>query len=265
MKKLFYLIFFLNGFLIGQVDDSLAVLKEQFDSFKYSEAIKTSGSILQQRDSLNTDVLINVLRMKAVSHYTLADDELAEKTFKEILQVDSTFSFDPSKTSPKIIDFFASVKKNYLQQQKEIKEPERIIVRDTVFVPQIITKESSANFKSTAVRSLIFPGWGHLYAGEKLKGFILGGAALTALGSFIYFSIDASRKEEEYLKEKNLELINFKYNNYNTSYQFKNYSLAALAVVWLYAQMDIFIFDSESAKNLSISINKEYLNFRLSF
>lgn len=267
MIKNILLISLLTITLFPQEKDSLLILKEQYDSFQYSEVIKTANIMLERKENLKEHELIDIYRMKGISHYTLAEDEPASISFKEILKIDSSFNFDPAKVSPKIISFYAGVKEEYRKELLQ-REPERIIIRDTVFVPQPIPSHSADEFKTSVVRSLALPGWGHIYNNQSAKGWILASAAIASFGSFIFFAVDANEKEKIYLNEKNLDLITTKYDEYNFSYKMKNISLLTFAAVWLYSQVDLLFISSPDdfiQTSVTASSNRAFFNITFSF
>lgn len=231
-----------------QESDSLNLLKKEFETFNYQKVITTANNLLTHKTALDSNERKEIYRMKAVSHFSISQDDSAKNSFIEILKIDSAFNLDSSKTSPKIISFFMKIKNDYLNITR--KEPEKPKVKtDTLFVPKYIRNiESENNLKNSLARSLIFPGWGHFYRGYTTKGLIFTTLTLAALGSTIYFIVDSNQKEKEYSNQIDPNLIQSKYHDYNLSYYRRNISIISLAAVWLYSQIDL-LFISNGEEN----------------
>jgi hypothetical protein len=252
--------------------DSVAVIKKQFDSFEYGEVIKNANRLLTWRDSISNDNLIQIFRMKGISHFSLTEDQAAKESFTEILKIDTSFVMDSAKTSPKIISLFNDVKKEYLFNL-QAKEENIVIKTDTVYIPtKYPTSEIENHMRKTFLYSIFYPGAGHFYDNRSTKGWILSALTTISLGSFIFHIFEADIKEAKYLDERNPVMIDARYTSYNNSYRIRNISLFTLAAVWLYSQLDLLWFSDTDFGNLEIfsedneSANPTFkLNFQINF
>ncbi len=249
--------------------NTISNLKNQLESFQYNQVIINANELLKNKGKLSDENIIEIYKLKAIAQYSLQEEKSAKESFFNILKIDTTFSLDAATTSPKIISFFDQVKTDYLQ----VLENENQMIKaktDTVYVPKVIhSEESNSVIRQAAIRSIILPGWGHLYLGDNLKGTILTSLSLIALGSSIYFIIDSNNKERSYLDASDPTLIQLRYNDYNKSYKMKNISLISLAAVWLYSQIDILFFSGRNPINIStfqsFNSNRTQLNFQIQF
>ncbi|MEW6703038.1 MAG: hypothetical protein AB1298_10030, partial [Bacteroidota bacterium] len=82
------------------------------------------------------------------------------------------------------------------------------------------------------------------------------------------------RRENNYLKETDKILIAQKYDDYNRSYRVRNTLIISYAVIWVFSQLDLFLFTQTEEMNLqqtNFSIEKKTplddftLNFRVPF
>lgn len=247
--------------------DSLAAIKKFFEAFEYGEVIKSSNRILLSGIELSKDNLIQLYRMKGISHYSLTEDQAAKESFTQILKIDSSFTLDSAKTSPKIITYFKDIKDNYMLQLQS-QQVETVIRVDTILVP--ITGPAlqlENHIRQTLFRSIVFPGLGHLYDGRTTSGWILTSLTALSLGSTIFYIIDSNKRENIYLAEKNPIGLGEKYRRFNESYNYRNISIAALAAVWLYSQLDLFLFSEKLGESEYLKINPSIsgLNLRLNF
>ena len=244
--------------------DSLKTLKKQFESFEYQKVINSANILLTGKDTISKANLKEIYRMKGISHFSINQDDSARYSFRQILQLDSTYNLDSSKTSPKIVAFFNDIKNNYRKEQIEIRKLATART-DTVYVPQYVRNiNSEENLKKSIALSIIFPGVGHLTRGYTLKGWIFTTLTAAALGSTIYFIHDTNKKHREYMNQTDPSSILSKYNNYNSAYHKRNISIIALAAVWLYTQIDLLFISYDTPQKLqTVSIPQmNYDNLR---
>lgn len=250
MKFFVLVLIILADLLYAQESNLFNKIKAEFINFQYKELIKDADELLKNGPDYDSSTVIEVYRMKAVSHFSLMQDKEAENSFRKILELDTAFSLDPYQNSPKIIQFFSDLKLTYISGLKKIEEEKILIKPDTVYITkevQVPIRQESANPK--IIRSLILPGWGHLYSGEKTKGWFLASLGSLSFLSSLYFTIDASSKEKLYSNETNLNRINTRYNDFNTSYKIRNISLLTFAAVWIYSQLDILFLSVDTSPN----------------
>ena len=253
-----------------QNSDSLNVLRNQFEAFQYSKAVKTGEKMLVHKKLFNKEQLIEIYRLIGISEFSLMNDTAAKKNFVQILKINSLYSLDSAKTSPKIIVFFNQIKEEYNKQfVKERKN--NIIKTDTVYITKTVPVETNVDIKPYIVRSLIFPGWGQLYYNKNdVKGWILTSLGAASLISSVYFIIDSNNNQKTYLNDVNPLTIQSDYNKYNTSYKIKNVSIISFVAVWLYSQIDVlFISDYNSSRPMvqlkTNSLNQFQLSFNVAF
>lgn len=262
-KSFIFIFFICLDISFSQVNDSINIITENFRNFEYAEVIRLSEYLLRSKETLNNNQLMEVYTMKGISHYSFGEDYNAKESFIAILNMDSSYTLDPNKTSPKIITFYNEIKKEYLKNfpKNDIEEkPAQSVKIDTVFIPRILRDvESENNLKNSMIRSLILPGLGHLYNESTTKGWILTSLSAVSLTSIIYFIVDSNKKEKEYLQERNRDLIEDKYDSYNLSSGLKNISIGSFVVIWLYSQFDLLLLSEDDG--LSESINMPSLEY----
>ncbi len=240
-------------------------LVQEFEAFNYTRVIALADSLLKTDPNFSDNQLINIYRIKGISQFSLQDEEEAQISFRAILNIDSTFNLDSSKTSPKIILFFNNVKSKYLEILAKEKEL-RLARQDSLKFSQIdLEKSAEENLRKTMIRSLILPGLGHIYIGEKSKGIVLTAFSTVSLGSMIYFIIDANRKENEYRSETDPNLKPVRYTDFHNSTKLRNFSIVTFAAIWIYSQIDILFF-TKFPKDSDLSAQKlptlNYNSFR---
>ncbi len=247
-------VLFLTFPLFGQ-QALINKIEDQYKNFNYENVISLSGEALKDYADLSKAQLIKIYTLRGVAYYSLADEDSARLSFINILKLNENYEIDSLIYSPKIISFFNKVKTEYEQiaglNTKDEKEKQPAVNAK----PQFYRQRSNI-FNEAMARSIILPGWGHLYAGEKTKGFILTSASAITLGSMIYYILKTNSNYTDYLNATDAASINKKYDQYNSSYKIRNILIAAYSALWIYAQSDLlFISKSTTSEQMQIGFS----------
>ncbi len=264
MKKLLLIFLWLFSIITLLPQDNKEIIRDltqKFRDFEYQQVIEDADTLLKETEKFSNPEVIEIYRMKGISHYALMDDSEARLSFIEILKIDTSYSLDPSYTSPKIITFFSDVKNEYLVSI-EGKEEEIVITKyDTVYVPVTYRDTvSEYNLRQALMRSVFIPGTGHLYLQSNLKSWLLTFLSAASIGSGIYFAIDANKKEKIYLEESNANEVGEKYNDYNFSYRMRNLAFISFAALWIYSQLDLLFFIEKDQPGIFSYLPKVLIN-----
>lgn len=260
MKKRYILFLLLLTVTISnsaqQTKNPFDRLLKLFETFQYHRVITLADSLLNYEYNFTNEQIIEIYRVKGISEYSLLEEANTKKSFLAILNLNHNFELDPEITSPKIISFFNNVKSEYLidlTKQKE-KQIENQKPQDTLYTTKIVQSfTAKENLRKAMMRSLVMPGWGQIFAGEKTKGYILTSLGTISLGSMLYFIFNANQKQDAYLSEKDSYLIAERYNDYNNAYRLRNASIISFTVIWLYSQIDLLFFtDFEKETDFSL-------------
>ena len=246
--KRFLLIFvFININSIAQETGAIKDLVSKYKNFEFKEVVSLSDSLLGDKDSLDDQMLSEVLEYRSASLFALGDENGTRKSFIDLLKIDQNYELSESEYSPKLISLFRDVKREYLSILKDENIDQSPISENSQLETASI---NYGNYKSEIAKLLFVPGWEIFQMEENTKGIVLTSLGLASLGSMVYFIIDAKSKENDYLSETNSILIQSKYDKFNSSYQIRNALIITYAAVWLYAQIDMLLFDvpSERAK-----------------
>lgn len=235
----------LANVLFGQ-SVTIETVKNAYQSFNYEEVIASSKVLLESKTKLSLEERSNVFTMTAVALYSLNRIEESRINFIELLKLNANYELNPTLISPKIIDFFNSIKNDFkqivikteentvntLQENQNEPEPE-IYISKTAFV------------QSAMAKSILLPGLGHFDLDMKTKGWLLSSSSALLLGGVVYSVIETNSREEKYLSETNLNLIPQKYDLYNEMYKVRNILISAYIAVWIYSQIDLLLFRDE--------------------
>jgi hypothetical protein len=212
---------------------TLEMMRLKLRQFDYARVVGLADTLLQQA-SLTPNERIEILETQGIAQYSLQELDGALATFAALLKIAPDCTLDPGKTSPKIIRFFDEIKES-LAQQKAAAATVRI---DTVR----LYDQGGRKLPGAMVRSLLWPGWGHLYQQRRNTGIALAAANLALLGSSLYFAGDCRDKQHAYLSAAEESLIAGRYQSYNTAYKTRNALIASYALFWLLSQADLLIF-----------------------
>lgn len=245
---------------------SIENLNKKFMNFDYSEVITQAEQMLS--DSVfNPTELIQIYEMKGIAHFSLGQEEEARSAFMQLLNEEPNYSMDPNKISPKIISFFNEIKVGYqtqLEEEKPIRDSLKI-VRDNFLIQQ-------SDYKAALVKNLLLPGWGQFQLGNSSKGIIYSLLSIASSASSVFFIIETNKTEKAYLNETNKNLIEGKYNDYNSAYKTRNLLVATTAIVWIISQLDILFFTELNSQpatftsgNMPAKFSEIQLNFSIPF
>jgi len=230
--------------LFSQSTDLVNKMREAFQSFRYEKVIFMADSVIVNSPDLEKVELLEIYRLKAVSHYSIGQQPYSELAFKSMLQIDSNYVLDPAVNAPKIIRLYKTIKQAY----KPIIKIDKF---QTVFNDSI--RQKGRDYMSATGRSIIFPGWGHTYLEqEKGKWFMVGSAVLIPLS--VYFTAASWHYERKYLDEIDVQKIESRFNKYDKVYQTRNLVLSAYLVYWIYTQYDFFNQSDEQVDDPSVVI-----------
>ncbi len=267
----FLVVFLLISFCWNHVNAQNAVrfadVKKAFHSFQYQKVIQLADTLVKQ-DALTESRKIEVLRMKAIAHYILKQDEKATLTFLQLLNLDPDYQLDPIENSPKIISFFEKIRQNYrpptpIEKKTELESPEKKEPGQKLKTEERQSEKSK--FKKTIARSLILPGWGQYTYGKQIRGAVMMGVSVATLSALVYYFDRTQELENAYLNAIEQSEIDRRYTQYNRAYQIRNGLLLFYALVWSYAQWDVL-----HLKNLSISpvysnMNSNFTGLQLNY
>ena len=255
-----FLLLAVNGFPQNKAT-FLDSLKQKLENFDYAGSINLADSLLKFINNPTPSQLIEIYRVKGISEFSLQEDQDAKKSFLSLLGIDKNYELDSTKTSPKIISFFDSIKKDFIADYN--KQTKYNFEIDSLYSAQIRmrSEENINNFKKSMYRSLVLPGWGHIYLGETAKGIILTTLSSISLVSTIYFIIDSNSKFNDYNRATDPPIVTSNRDSYYESNKWKNISMISFAALWLYSQIDLLFAHDFEVQNSATAQNLPKLQY----
>jgi hypothetical protein len=209
------------------VDSVLQMANKLYDDGDYVSAELEARRAMEFAMG-NDTVRIEFERIIAFSLVAQEKDNSAIEHFIQLLTIDKNYTLDPALTSPKILDVFERAKHSFIATQRIQSEQSTPIVMNEIH--------------SVTYRAVLFPGWEQLHQECETKGYALLGAGILSAGLTVYFDVQRRENRNEYHVATTPERATAAYGDYNRSYKAEIYSACAFALVYLYSEIDAFVF-----------------------
>lgn len=259
---IFLLMLMFTTSMLRAQNEGLNELKSRFQSFNYGGVIALSDTLLKDKKEFTSEKLIQIYLLRGIAFYSIAGEDSARSSFIEILNINPEYSPSSSQISPKIINLFEQLRSDFIKIKGKNSHTNLTSDSTELFLsnPGLLKIEKDI-FTNSIVRSALLPGFGHLYLKQNFKAWFLSSLSTVSMGSMIYFIFDTNEKQNSYLNESDLNLIQNKYNEYNSSYKIRNALIVSLVVIWLYSQIDLLFFsDDLFAEKLNAEITSDIFN-----
>ena len=216
---------------------SIEKIKEAYSQFLFTEVVTLAADALTHDPPPPEEERVEIHTYLAFAYIALGETEKAKESFEAALRLNPNLTLDPVYVSPKIIAIFNEVKST-IETLKESKEEEPL-------QPAHPIPKEDKRFGG-AWRSLVLPGWGQLYKGQKRKAMIIFGIQTITISTSLYAHFRMEEAHDEYIRTQDPELIESKYDRYNSFYKLRNYFLLCTAATWLYSHIDAAVSQPSS-------------------
>ena len=223
-------------------------VRSAFNRFAYDVAEQRARAALADFDRFTPDQLAELHSLRARMAY--ADGRMAEarEQFVAALTIVPELTLDPLLVSPKIIAYFEEVKADWLARQASAvggqggvaATPRYVVVQD----PR----------PAAALRSMVLPGWGQLYKGERTKGWLLVGLWTGTGTATALAHVARGRAEEAYLEERTPAEVAGRYATYNRRHKWRNNLALATAALWVLSYVDALTTDVRPVSGLQVGV-----------
>jgi tetratricopeptide (TPR) repeat protein len=179
--------------------------------------------------------LAEIHSFRALVFFEQGNSERAEEHLALALQLDPDLQLDPIFFSPQ------------MQQRLEELRP-KIVTLNPAAAPTTRYIVVADPRIAATWRSLLLPGWGQRFKGQKNKGRIFSITVAALAGATLTGHLLRSHAEKEYLRASENDVV-AKYDTFNRYHQLRNNLALSLGVVWSAAVLDAFIVRAEPASN----------------
>lgn len=184
-------------------------IRAAYHELEYDRARRLARSALTRFHVYERSELADVHRILALVEISEGNREEARLQFEAALSLNPDLQLDPTFVSPPILRFFERVKREWWTRRTAGRLDTSAVAyrsRDDPAVP-------------AALRSIVLPGWGQYYRGDRIRGAAITVGWIAAAGGFV-------QADSDYRPE---------------------WALAA-SLVWVYAYLDALLGESDSAE-----------------
>lgn len=223
----------------------LANLQSLYDSRRFEELVEYGNDLLKNPDELYREERIAVHSYLGFSYVILRRELEAKHHFLEWLKIEPEAQLDPVLVPPNIIRVF-QLAKDALQKEytSPLSSAKNRLDRWPLMKPVIS-------------RSLIYPGWGHYYAGEKTKGMIIMGSETALLMGTYLAHKHYLEAQEAYYQERDISQMTEKFRQYQNANRWQWSFVFGTLLVYAGTQYDIL--------NNGVDFSLEGNAYRISF
>ncbi len=230
MTKIIILSILLSTLSFAQENtQSIKDLEQDFISFNYEKVLQKGQFLLADAFTTKSDSL-KIYTYMLNAAYALNDTSQAKEFIISILKTDISYTLNPKKTSPKIIQFF-----EYIKTQENLFPQKPSGNNDP-----IIHKEAQATASPwISVSSMLLPGSGHLIKEREIDGYLHTAVSVGLLSGIIISHIKTGENRDLYVNAKRGSDFSTLYANYNSVYKLRTALISAYLVWGLYNLYDI--------------------------
>lgn len=226
----------------------VANLESLYEARRFNELAEYGESLLQNPGSLYLEELAAVHSYLGFAFVILRKEHEAKLHFIEWLKLEPYAELDPVMVPPNIIRIFEMAKRS-LQEQ------------NTPSVPTILSsKDQWPQMKKIVWRSMLVPGWGHYYAGDKKRGAILFLSDITLLAGIYFTNVHYIQARDDYYNEWVASKMDAAYEKYNSASKIRVGVCSAYLIFYAATQYDIFNRTFAVGKQTSLLIIPSLIN-----
>ena len=213
-------------------------------------------------DQFSPEELSQIHFYSALIHYARGDAPKAESEVLIALQLYPEFSADPLLTPPGLQEIVRATRATLPEET-----PATLNSAD---IRYLVLEDRRP---SAAMRSMLVPGWGQVYKGDRRKGHMLIIAWGTTAGGAITTHFLRQDAERRYLDANTQEEIFERFDAFDRWHKVRNNLFLAASAVWLYSYIDALLLPSPARLNQNrtsfqafpVTPNSVQLTFRYSF
>lgn len=207
----------------------------QFDYDSTLQLIETTKTI----PGLPVQEQLFLFEYQSYTLFNLGLVDSARAVFNTLLAIDPDYQLDTHVASPKICRIFEEIRSNI-----QLKSAQQ----------NVLAQYPESNLQPAYLRTLVLPGWGHLYRGQKLKGQVILSGYLLSLGASIYFCVRTNSTRDDYMADHNPGTVLEKYDVYNKYYRARTAALVSTGTIWLLSQFDLVLWPPAATEKSSVRV-----------
>jgi len=205
-------------------------IRSAYDGLDYAIAETRINEALRDYERFLPQELSEIHVLYALVLFTQSKQPEAEDQLGLAVQLNPSLELDPLDTPPRLYEAFEEIKERYTDNPAQISSPQD--------VRYLLVYDPRAN---AALRSMVVPGWGQLYKGEKRKGIVLASLwGITASGSIIAH-ISRNQAQDHYRASETQAQTQSRFRSFSTWHKVRNNLMLAAAGIWVYSYIDAIV------------------------
>ena len=220
-------LFVLQGSALAQDSTMVASMLEAYQRLDYEKAEIYAEEVLASYDAYSQRELTRVHTTLGIIKFAQNKQSEAREQFSSALSIDPGLELDPTLVSPKILSFFDALKADLGSDNST--------TDGSTTVRYLLIEDLRP---AASVRSMVLPGLGQRYKGERKKGNLFMGLWGISAGSALALHFSRQSARRAYRQARAPEDIADKYKRYNTLHKFRNGAALTAAGVWIYSYLD---------------------------
>ena len=205
-------------------------IRSAYDGLDYAIAETRINEALRDYERFLPQELSEIHVLYALVLFAQSKQPEAEAQLELAVQLNPSLELDPLDTPPRLYEAFEEIKKGYADNAAEINSPQD--------VRYLLVYDPRAN---AALRSMVVPGWGQLYKGEKRKGIMLASLwGITASGSIVAH-ISRNQAQDHYRASETQAQTQSRFRAFSTWHKVRNNLMLAAAGIWVYSYIDAIV------------------------
>jgi len=223
--------------LLAQGDQSQVVerIRLNYDQLNYAVAEKEAVAALKEYQRFDPEQLVEIHRILGLIYFSENKPSKARLQFETALSLNPDLQLDAMFVSPKILEFFDEVKREWSLKQSA----DSIMLRPVRYI--VLQDRRPA----AAVRSMILPGWGQMFKGQKRKGIVLTTAWSALVAGTVATHLLRQSARDDYLAETDRDKIESRFSTFNKYHKLRNNLFVAAVGVWLVSYVDALLSGGE--------------------
>jgi hypothetical protein len=230
---------------MGQVP-GVADVRLAYEALDFDLAIARADSIIESETGYTPDELVEVHTIAALVHIARNQPSAARPHFVSALSIDPDLELNPANASPQALELFQSVRSD-LQSGRALESPSAIRYL-RVYDPR----------PAAAYRSMLVPGWGQIYKGQRTRGYVLMGLWASTAAGTITAHIVRHDREQAYLDETEPSQVQSRYDDFNRWHRIRNNLAIAAAATWVVSYLDALLFEGPERPKYGSSLGLSY-------
>lgn len=231
-------------------------IKRALQRGDYHNAAALADSAIAHFEDFMPAQLAEIHTLRALLASQRNETAAVDAHFRAALQLARDFRLDPIFFSPALQNRFEQIR----SQMPTTETPVRVETRYVMVPDQRV---------AAAWRSLVLPGWGQRFKGQKIKGNIFLISAATLAGATAATQLLRAHAKEEYLKAEAGE-VEARYRTFNRYHLLRNNLALGLGIVWGASALEALIVRATPQENrigieTRVLISPTFASFSVNF